>query len=187
MKKTLTLNEEQLHRLLAECVSKVLNEIGDTDKFYNIAGQSAGEATANGDISKAGRACRVQNALARHNGMDPTDDKAILPFSNGFNSGYEKGKKKIAESRIRRIVSECIAQECGGMKGGLEETGGKWGMGSMTGDLDALKNKRDNMSVYDAHYEELCDKIDRMEEMLQRIINAQKGGLQPVAESKKNK
>ena len=187
MKKTLKLNEEQLHRFLAECVNRVLNEIGDTDKYYKLIGQSAGEATANGDISKAGRACRIQNNLARHNGMDPTDDKAILPFSNGFNAGHEKGKKKIAESRIRRIVSECIAQECGGVKGGLEETGGMYGMGSMTSDLDALKDKRDNMSVYDAHYEELCDKIDRMEEMLQRIINAQKGGLQPVAESKKRK
>lgn len=185
MKKTLKLNEEQLHRFLAECVSRVLNEIGDTDKYYKLIGQSAGEATANGDISKAGRACRIQNNLARHNGMDPTDDKAILPFSNGFNAGYGKKKgKRIAESRVRRIVAECIAQECGGVKGGLEETGGMYGMGSMTSDLDALKDKRDNMSVYDAHYEELCDKIDRMEEMLQRIINAQKG-LQPVAECDK--
>ncbi len=123
MKKTLTLNEEQLHSFLAECVKRVLK------------------------------------------------NKQV----------------QLQESRIRRIVSECIAQECGGVKGGLEETGGKYGMGSMTSDLDAMKDQRDNMSVYDSRYEELCDKIDRMEEMLQRIINAQKGGLQPVAEGKKGK
>ena len=108
-KKLIRLTESDLHRIVKESVRKVINEIGNTDKYYGDMGYTMGYNDAmrcHGETpeeremgrKKADRAMSLSTRLQKHqnNGelYDVHSKKSAAQYranTNASNRGYESG------------------------------------------------------------------------------------------------
>ena len=123
MNRTIRLSESELRQIISESVKKVLNEIGETDKFHDILGMSDGYNSYMGNTRKSNRAYGLSTQLQKNqnNGQlyDPKSEESAAKYrkntrayQSGFSRGWEKAKaekeklkSQVAES-VRRVLNE---------------------------------------------------------------------------------
>ena len=126
MKRTIRLTESELRHMISESVKKVLNEIGETDKFHDILGMSDGYNSYMGNTQKSNRAYGLSTQLQKNqnNGQlyDPKSEESAAKYrkntrayQGGFSKGWEKAKaekeklkNQVAESVRRALLRETI-------------------------------------------------------------------------------
>ena len=123
MKQTIRLKESELRHMISESVKRVLNEIGDTEKFHDMLGMSDGYNRYMGNTQKSNRAYGLSTQLQKNqnNGQlyNPKSEESAAiyrrntrAYQSGFSRGWDKAKaekeklkSQVAES-VRRVLNE---------------------------------------------------------------------------------
>ena len=79
------------------------------------------------------------------------------------------------EAQLNNLVAQAVKRSLNEMRG-PRPGGGPDGMGNLHKELHSMRSKAEGMSPYDPKYDELWDKVERLEDQINRLLALQKGG-----------